>query len=126
MKFDKDLDSLCFQASHNILLSRIVREMEILTAMSLNLQSGIHTLDLSESTNHTRRVLQSADKLSQTLMCLKIALESVSHSHQGKEKLNTHELLDRIFLEDVRDRLSNGVDSRSDQTNTASGIVDFF
>jgi len=126
MTFAKKVGFSSNQTIRSTLFSRLVREMELLAAMSLNLQSGIHTLDLSQSTNQTRRVLQSADKLSQTLMCLKIALESLSCSHQCREDLVENDILDGIFLEDVRDRLLNGDSNQSDSGDRLSGRVDLF
>lgn len=126
MKRENDLDSPVGQANRSKFILRLAREVEILSGMSLDLQSGIHSLDMTQSTKNTRKVLQTADKLSQTLMCLKIALESLSCAHEHNVEPAAFDILDGIFLEDVRERLLNGDGANSEIGAKESGAVDLF
>lgn len=112
-----------------ISLSRLAHEMELLVEKSLALQGGIHTLDLSTSDPQTRKVLQSADTITQTLVCLRVALEGLSLSNmKNVENTNTgfEVVQNDIFLHDVRDRLLNGAGAEDSDLKPRSGSVDIF
>ena len=112
--------------SHCVCLSRLAHEMDLLVDMSLGLQSGIHTLDLSNCDPQTRKVLQSADALTQTLMCVRSVLEYLSNPRLNSGEAVFGAALGGVFLEDVHDRLLSG--KRANQTSSADvrGHVDFF
>lgn len=109
-----------------ICMRRLVHELDLLVDMSMGLQSGIHTLELADSTAETRLVLQSADTLTQSLQCVRTALKGLSEPVDPGESLDISGILQGVFLEDVRERLRTGAAKPQDPGADTAGAIDLF
>lgn len=107
-----------------VFLSRLSEEISTLEGISLDLQGALHNLPLAASDSGTRKVLQSADKLSQSLACLGAALQGLSDQPLSKEDYDLSFILEHVFLEDMRERLIKGSNGASERT--PAGEIDLF
>ena len=107
-------------------LSRLAHEIEVLVGTSLRLQEAIHALPLAQSGPETRRILQSADTMTQSLQCLRAALDGLARAPQTQVNVDLQAALDGVFLEDVRHRLTTGSTACTGTGRVAPGEVDFF
>lgn len=107
-----------------IFLDRLAEEVSNLKTMSDDLQGALHNLPLAASDQGTRTVLQSADKLTQSLTCLHAALHGLSDLPLATRSYDLTHVLRDVFLEDMRERLVNG--EMSDEGRTPPGEVDLF
>ncbi len=110
----------------SLFLARIENELELLETVSLDLQGCIHDLDLAASSTEARKTLQSADSLTQSLQCVRTALAGLANARQAVPGVIPLELLDGVFLEDMRDRLVNGRRLAEPGGENATGQVQFF
>ncbi|MDF0594535.1 hypothetical protein [Psychromarinibacter halotolerans] len=111
--------------AQTIFLSRLSDELSSLGELSAGLQEAIHNLPLEHSTTDTRRVLQSADMLTQSLVCLGTALEGLSELPIAHREYDLNVVLRDVFLEDLRSRLAHGRDPENDPA-THAGEVEIF
>lgn len=107
-------------------LSRLVYELQLLVAISLDLQLNIHSMDLEHTNPAARKVLQSADSLSQRLQCIELALEALAVQDLPGQDMDFRAVLDDIFLEDVRERLLTGAREDLVERAKTAGQVDLF
>ena len=112
--------------SQQTCMSRLVYELQLLVAISLELQSNIHSMDLVHTSPASRKVLQSADALSQRLQCIELALEALAAHELPGQDMDFRAVLDDIFLEDVRDRLLTGAREDVIARAKTAGQVDLF
>lgn len=105
---------------------RLSDELSILGVMAGDLQGALHNLPLEESDHATRKVLQSADKLTQSLDCLSAALGGVSNLPLTTREYDMAQVLKGVYLEDLRDRLTHGTTWDSEQDRRAPGELDLF
>ncbi|WP_425050231.1 hypothetical protein [Psychromarinibacter sp. S121] len=108
-----------------IFLTRLAEELSALGTLSSGLQEAIHNLPLEHSSAETRRVLQSADMLTQSLVCLGAALDGLSELPIAHREYDLNVVLRNVFLEDLRSRLTHGRDSENDPS-THAGEVEIF
>jgi len=94
-----------------VFLSRLSAEIAALGGMAKALQEGLHTLPLSQTDQQTRTVLQSADRLTQSLDCLSAAIEGLSDLPVATRDCDMTSVLSGVFLEDLRERLTKGSDA---------------
>ena len=110
--------------SQQTCISRLIYEVQLLVAISLEMQTNIHSMDLVHTTTANRKVLQSADALSQRLECVKIALEGLAAPQLSENGVDLRTALGGIFLEDVRERLLTGVKEDVAKRAESAGRVD--
>ncbi|WP_172293905.1 hypothetical protein [Pseudoruegeria sp. HB172150] len=110
----------------SIFLNRLSEEISGLGAMSAELQEAIHNLPLTGSDSHTRQVLQSADMLTQSLVCLSAAVHGLSDLPVATHEYDLTHVLDGVFLEDMRDRLTTGLEASSGRDRAHPGKVELF
>ena len=108
-----------------IFLSRLSAEIATLGDMARTLQDGLHNLPLEQSDQQTRTILQSADRLTQSLDCLSAAIEGLSDLPISTQDYDMTSVLSGVFLEDLRERLTKGPGALLDGRN-APGEVDLF
>lgn len=109
-----------------IFLERLSGELGALGKTSAELQEAIHNLPLKQSDRHTRHVLQSADLLTQSLICLSMAIEGLSDLPVSTRQYDLNHVLRNVFLEDLRERLIEGHDHSHDPGRTHPGEFDLF
>ena len=107
-------------------LTRLSEELGALGAMASDLQEAIHNLPLAGSDRPTRQVLQSADRLTQSLDCLSAALSGLSDLPVATREYDLAHVLDGVFLEDMRDRLIAGRDATRDAQQAHGGEIELF
>ena len=112
--------------SRQTCMSRLVYELQLLVAISLELQLNIHSMDLAHTSPASRKVLQSADSLSQRLQCIELALEALAVQKMPGQDMDFRAVLHDIFLEDVRERLLTGTREDVDERAKTAGQVDLF
>ncbi|MDF0600073.1 hypothetical protein P1J78_04950 [Psychromarinibacter sp. C21-152] len=109
-----------------VFLERLSAELAGLGRVASGLQEAIHDLPLSHSGRHTRRVLQSADVLTQSLVCLSAAVHGLSDLSVATREHDLSDVLDAVFLEDLRARLTEGRDHSHDPGRAHPGEIDLF
>ena len=109
-----------------VFMARLSDELALLWGMARGLQGALHNLPLEESDHQTRKALQSADKLTQSLECLSTAFDSVSSLPNAACDLDLTTILRGIFLEDLRDRLIHGPETIGNRDSIESGELDLF
>lgn len=109
-----------------IFLSRLSDELADLGQTATILQEAIHQLPLAHSDSATRRVLQSTDRLTQSLACLSAALKGLSDLPLSTEDYDLSTVLRGVFLESVRNRLALGRGAAEPLGSMQSGEVELF
>ena len=108
-----------------IFLSRLSEELATLESMADDLQGALHMLPLANSSPETRKVLQSADKLTQSLNCLSAAIGGLSRTKVASRDYDMTAVLDGVHLADLRDRLVHGQE-KNGHGKIMPGKVDLF
>lgn len=109
-----------------IFLSRLSEELADLGQTASRLQEAIHNLPLAHSNSGTRRVLQSTDRLTQSLACLSAALDGLSDLPLSTEDYDLSTILRGVFLESMRNRLALGRNAAEPPGSMQSGEVELF
>ncbi|MEM1386676.1 MAG: hypothetical protein AAF748_04140 [Pseudomonadota bacterium] len=102
---------------------RVTRELSLLQGLSQDLQQALHTLPLAASDNETRQVLQSADRLTQSLACLNSAMALLSQTDTANT-VDIARAMAGVFMEDMRARLAHG--APIPDTRIETGALDLF
>lgn len=114
------------KVDRTLLLARLSAEVDALAKISSGLQDAIHNLPLNHSDGGTRKSLQSADKLSQSLTCLAAAISALSRQPPEALACDPTEVFESVFLEDIRRRLSYGADLMEPREGLHEGEVEIF
>lgn len=93
------------------LMARLSTEVASLRAAAMHLQDGLHRLPLAATDSPTRRILQTADRLTQSLDCIGTVLAALARMESGVA-CDLPSLLGEVCLEDLRVRLATGADGR--------------
>ncbi len=112
------------EMDRQLFLERLTSEVQRLESVSIALQAALHALPLAASDGDTRKALQSIDRLSQGLACIATVVEGLNEASEGAPPVDVDPILSAIFLEDIRERLLNGVFETP--ANTEAGEFDMF
>jgi len=107
-------------------MSRLQRETGRILAMSVLLQSHIQALCLSDCDAKSRKPLQTADALTQSLQCIDSALAELADASINIGQADLSSAVSKVFLEDIRMRLVHGSDAPAPKPAEATGKVELF
>lgn len=106
------------------LLVRILAEFDRATELSREMQAALHEVPLDRADAGTRRALQGADRLTQSLECLRAALEGVATAQNAEGMVDRAAASGGVYLQELRDKLF--LDDPVGEPGTSPGVVDLF
>lgn len=107
-------------------LSRLVDELDILVATSVELQNCIHDLASGARCSETRKVLQSSDRLTQGLQCIRAAMDGLAGEQSYPDTDRSAAILKDVFLQDMRMRLVDDLERIAQSDRAEPGEVEYF
>lgn len=105
-------------------LRHVIHEVDLVVAMSQDLQEALNLSCPKRVPPETRRSLQDVDRLTQSLQCIRTALAGLAAP--APPGFDLEAVLDGIVLQEVAHRLRTGETATQTSRVQASGTLDLF